>query len=226
MDCEIDDKQVIDESHVITIVDNGHSRGVKRQVIYNPSNHVAQCSCKMFECERIPCRHILCVLKGKGLRELPSYYILNRWTTMAASKPIFDANGVLLERCSQMEHEDRLISNNWLDFLDCMQLAGRDPEKLSLVTKRIENVLKELKELDGGVSESKISELESFIGSSAPEQIDILRPKYCHTKGSGKRIKGGKEIAIEQQQKRMRLCKACGQQGYHDSRNCPSKLSS
>ena len=30
MDCKIDDKQVIDEGHVITIVDNGHSRGVKR----------------------------------------------------------------------------------------------------------------------------------------------------------------------------------------------------
>jgi len=97
---------------------------------------------------------------------------------MVASKPIFDVNGVLLERCSQMEHEDRLISNNWLDFLDCMQLTGRDPEKLSLVAKRVQNVLKELKELDGGISESKISELESFIGSSAPEQIDILPPKY------------------------------------------------
>ncbi|KAJ8445970.1 hypothetical protein Cgig2_001288 [Carnegiea gigantea] len=82
---------------------------------------------------------------------------------------------------------------------DCMQLAGRDPEKLSLVRKRIQSVLKELKELDGGTNESKISELESFIGLSAPEQIDILPPKYCHSKGSGKQIKGGKEIAMEQQ---------------------------
>ncbi|KAJ8430593.1 hypothetical protein Cgig2_001678 [Carnegiea gigantea] len=102
---------------------------------------------------------------------------------------------------------------------DCMQLVGRNPEKLSLVMKRIQNVVKELKELDGGTSERKISELELFIGSSAPEQIDIPPPKYCHTKGSGKRIKGGKEIAMERQQKRMRLYKACGQEGYHDSHN-------
>jgi len=92
-----------------------------------------------------------------------------------------------------------------------MQLVDRDLEKLNLVGKRIQNVLKEVKELNGGTSESKISELESFIGSSAPEQVDILPPEYCHTKGSGKHIKGGKEIAIEQQQRRMRLCKACGQ---------------
>jgi len=74
-------------------------------------------------------------------------------------------------------HEDRLILHNWLEFLDCVQIARTDPEKLTLVGKRTQNVLKELKELDGGTSESKISELESFIGSSAPKRIDILPPK-------------------------------------------------
>ena len=31
---------------------------------------------------------------------------------------------------------------------------------------------------------------------------------------------------MKQKQKRQRFCKACGQQGYHDNHNCPSKLSS
>ncbi|KAJ8437846.1 hypothetical protein Cgig2_000400 [Carnegiea gigantea] len=62
-------------------------------------------------------------------------------------------------RCSQIVHEDKLISNNWLGFLDCMQIVGRDSEKLTLIGKRIQYVLKELKELDGDVSESKISKL-------------------------------------------------------------------
>lgn len=100
---------------MVTVVDNGNSRGVKGQVLYNPSNHVAHCSCKMFEYEGILCHHILCVLKGKSLCELPNYYISNRCTKMEGSKPIFDLNGILLERCSQMENEDRLISNNcWI----------------------------------------------------------------------------------------------------------------
>uniref|UniRef100_A0A7C9D5U2 SWIM-type domain-containing protein n=1 Tax=Opuntia streptacantha TaxID=393608 RepID=A0A7C9D5U2_OPUST len=177
MDCEVDDKQVLEDGHVISIVDNSHNMGVKRQVVYNTSNHVAHCSCKKFECEGIPYRHILCVLKGKGLRKMPNYYILNRWTKTASSKSIFDVNGILLEACSQLLHEDMLILHNWLEFLNCMRIAGRDPKKLGLVRKRIQNVLKELKELDGGTSKSKISELESFIGSSASEQIDILPPK-------------------------------------------------
>jgi len=179
----------------------------------------------MFECEGILCCHILCVLKGKALHELPSYYIVNRWTKMAASKPNFDVDGTLLEGRSQIEQEDKLISGNWSDFLGYMQMAGRDPKNLTIVSKGIHNVMKEIKELNGSTSESKMSELESFIGLNAPEQIDILPPKQCNTKGSGKRIKGGKEKAMEQQGKRLRLCKACGQQAYHDSRNRPTKLS-
>jgi len=31
-----------------------------------------------------------------------------------------------------------------------------------------------------------MSKLELFIGSSAPDQMDILPPKQCNTKGSGK----------------------------------------
>ncbi|KAJ8443465.1 LOW QUALITY PROTEIN: hypothetical protein Cgig2_026252 [Carnegiea gigantea] len=104
--------------------------------------------------------------------------------------------------CSQIMHENKLISNNWLEFLDCMRIAGRDWKKLTLIGKRIQNVVKELKELDGGISESKISELKLFIGSSVPERIDILPLKHCHTKGSGKFLKGGKEKSMEQQQKR------------------------
>ena len=111
---------------------------------------------------------------------------------MVASKLIFNVNGILLEMCSQMENEDRLISNNWFAFLDCMQLAGRDPEKLNRVRKRIQNVLKELKELNAGTSESKISELESFIASSAPEQVDILHLNIVIPKEAVSILKEGK----------------------------------
>ena len=41
-----------------------------------------------------------------------------------------------------MKHEEKLISRNWLDFLDCMQVAESDPEKLTIVIKCIQNVLK------------------------------------------------------------------------------------
>jgi len=37
-------------------------------------------------------------------------------------------------------------------------------------------------ELKGGTSASKAQELESFIGSSAPEQVEILPLKQSNTK--------------------------------------------
>ncbi|KAJ8434451.1 hypothetical protein Cgig2_025421 [Carnegiea gigantea] len=62
--------------------------------------------------------------------------------------------------------------------------TGREVEKLTLISKRIHNLLTEVKELDSSTSASKMSELESFIGLSAPDQIDIFPPKQSHTKGS------------------------------------------
>jgi len=43
-------------------------------------------------------------------------------------------------------------------------MAGRDPEMLTVISKGIHSVIKEMKELNGSSSESKMSELESFIG--------------------------------------------------------------
>jgi len=123
MDYEIEYRQPIDEGFIITVVDNTQNKSKKRQVTYNPSNHMAHCSCKIFESEGIPCCHILCVLKGKALHEFPSYYMLNQWTKMPANKPIFDVDDTLLEGRSKIEQEDRLISRNCLDFLGCMQIA-------------------------------------------------------------------------------------------------------
>ncbi|KAJ8427587.1 hypothetical protein Cgig2_006651 [Carnegiea gigantea] len=79
--------------------------------------------------------------------------ILSRWTKMVGSKPIFDVNGIILEGHSQMEHEDKLILRNWLDFLDCTPVARRDLEMLILVSKGIQNILKEVKHLNDSTSE-------------------------------------------------------------------------
>jgi len=56
-----------------------------------------------------------------------------------------------------------------------MQMAGRDSEKLTLVSEGINRVLKEIKELNGSASDSKMSELESFIGSSA-----LIKSTFSH----------------------------------------------
>jgi len=80
-----------------------------------------------------------------------------------------------------------------------MEVAERDTEILTLILNGISNVKRQVMELKGSTSESKIQELESFINSSAPEQVEIHPPKQSNTKGGGKRIQGGKEEVIEKE---------------------------
>lgn len=51
-----------------------------RKVTCDTNTMIAQCSCMLFVTHGIPCRHIILVLRGALLNELPSHYVLKRWT--------------------------------------------------------------------------------------------------------------------------------------------------
>ncbi|XP_027329606.1 protein FAR1-RELATED SEQUENCE 7-like [Abrus precatorius] len=55
----------------------------KHVVTFNAPNLSASCSCQMFEYEGVLCRHVLRVFQILELREVPSRYILHRWTRNA-----------------------------------------------------------------------------------------------------------------------------------------------
>lgn len=54
-----------------------------KTVAFNASNLNISCSCKMFEFEGVLCRHALKVFQIVNIRELPSRYVLHRWTKNA-----------------------------------------------------------------------------------------------------------------------------------------------
>ncbi|KAJ1413272.1 FAR1-related protein [Sesbania bispinosa] len=106
-----------------------------------------------------------------------------------------------------------------------MEKAGQCKEKLFVMINGTIDIENQLAKFEGDFEQTKIDDLQIFIGSNIPTEVEIFPPQFLKTKGSGKRIKGGKEKAVEQQQKRTRLCKTCGQHAYHDSRNCLQKAS-
>lgn len=55
----------------------------QQTVTLNASNLNVNCSCQMFEYEGVLCRHVLRVFLIVNVRELPSRYILHRWTKNA-----------------------------------------------------------------------------------------------------------------------------------------------
>lgn len=101
-------------------------------------------------------------------------------------------------------------------------LSGNDgasiDELLSVVRK-----MRAEKERSGTlVKFSKMDIIESFVGVSKSSKVDIKVPEICRNKGTGKRFKSGKEVAMDASNKRKRKCKVCGKTN-HDKRTCPNK---
>lgn len=137
--------------------------------------------------------------------------------------PMFNVNIVADEGCSQSQLANTEISELWNEFHSCAELIGYDIDKIRFFKNGILDLKKSMLESSNVPPENKSKDLEAYVECVLPTQIDILPPNHSKTKGSGKRIQSGKEKAIDQQQKRQRLCKTCGNYALHDSRNCPTK---
>jgi hypothetical protein len=64
----------------------------RNTVAFNSSNLNISCSCRMFEFEGVLCRHALKVFQIMTVREIPSRYVLHRWTKNAKYGVLRDAD--------------------------------------------------------------------------------------------------------------------------------------
>ncbi|KAL2943943.1 Protein FAR1-RELATED SEQUENCE 5 [Bienertia sinuspersici] len=194
-------------------------------VRYNPENNSADCTCKMYEREGIPCRHILWVIKEKGLKSLPAAYVKTRWTKAAMNMPMFDLGGNLIEDTTKMEAVKKKVGNLWSEIFTCVSMAENNEDCLDDFMKLIDGFKQSL--LSRGNLQAfadKGKQMETLVDCPMPEEITILDPNKSKNKGTQKRIKGKREQAIEQHQKPLRLCRTCQQMATHDSHNCPDKV--
>ncbi|CAL0309050.1 unnamed protein product [Lupinus luteus] len=76
------------------LVRKGGNDTEKHIVTFNASTLIISCSCQMFECEGVLCRHALRVLQILELREVPSRYILHRWTRNAEDSAFLDTKSL------------------------------------------------------------------------------------------------------------------------------------
>nr|GME03787.1 protein FAR1-RELATED SEQUENCE 5-like [Ipomoea batatas] len=63
--------------------------------------------------------------------------------------------------------------------------------------------------------------IQSFCGSTPSVAVSIKPPIVAKNKGSGRRLKGGKEKSMQSNLIRGRKCHGCDKRDGHDSRNCP-----
>ncbi|XP_019183750.1 PREDICTED: putative protein FAR1-RELATED SEQUENCE 10 [Ipomoea nil] len=163
-------------------------------VVHKVAEVIASCGCKMFE-----------MLTG-GPK-------VHHWVGLLI--------GVVVDQCGGVDEKFVLLKNVWLDIQCCVSMVQSDMDRLQVFSQ----IIKEHKDMfladKGGCSSAvdKRSIIELVCGSSVPSGVSILLPNKAKNKGSGRRIKGCKEIAIEQS-KKERTCKSSNKPN-HDSRNCP-----
>ncbi|KAF7123897.1 hypothetical protein RHSIM_Rhsim12G0090300 [Rhododendron simsii] len=73
-----------DEHHSVYTVRRVKGSGLRvREIVVDKSSNHVGCSCKMFECAGILCRHILAYFSRMQMEDLRNEYILWRWTKSA-----------------------------------------------------------------------------------------------------------------------------------------------
>ncbi|KAF7151123.1 hypothetical protein RHSIM_Rhsim02G0178700 [Rhododendron simsii] len=104
-----------DEHHCVYTVRRVKGSGLRvREVVVNKSSNHVRCSCKMLECARIPCRHILAYFSRMQMEDLPNEYILRRWTRSAKAMRVrYDLGSGMKEICdtSLLERRNRLFQH-------------------------------------------------------------------------------------------------------------------
>ncbi|KAL2531149.1 Protein FAR1-RELATED SEQUENCE [Abeliophyllum distichum] len=172
-------------------------------------------SCRTFEFEGYPCRHMISFfLKKKQVLLLPDKYILRRWTKNAkvvaveySSASISDGGSCsssLFSRHGMLAHKSLLLVDDASLTDACASLLMEEYATLHLRIKAID---------DGGnvgLSRSRNKNTE--------DRITIYDPSFVRAKGCRKRLKSSKDKSIA---KNSRQCSAYGQND-HDKRTCPT----
>ncbi|XP_019171218.1 PREDICTED: protein FAR1-RELATED SEQUENCE 5-like [Ipomoea nil] len=154
-------------------------------VVHNVNEQEATCNCKMFEMVGLLCRHIFVVFKD--LEKIPLKYVVNRWTKDASLKATFEIDGVIYDQNGPKDEKKVLLNKLWVDIHCCIDLANSNMEQLAAFLQH-----------------SRKTVIESFCGSTEISEINILPLKHAKNKGSGKRIKSSKELAMEKEEGRRR----------------------
>ncbi|KAH6800400.1 hypothetical protein C2S52_000864 [Perilla frutescens var. hirtella] len=170
------------------------------------------CSCKKFEFDGIPCRHMLAFFRINQVFELPEEYILKRWTQGAKIDAIHVVDDdisdnplrLLISRHSRLSYKASVLVDD----------ASLTDERTKFLEEQLDYIHGKIKETNGGLTFTEGTQRKKTL----EKRHNINDPYQIGTKGCGKRLPSSKEKSLK-----TRVCYGCGKSGVsHDKRNCPS----
>ncbi|KAK1552145.1 hypothetical protein Q3G72_011087 [Acer saccharum] len=160
-----------------------------REIVFKKELDFTSCSCKKFESEGIPCRHIFAYLNHMHVRSLPNQYIMKRWTQTVKCNKVIDEDGLEINDFSDksfMVRHMRLIqlATYVIDKATCIEDASKILEDI------LNNAILDIKSTLRFGGSYGVSERNNVVQHVYNEPL-VVRAKSC-----GKKLKGGKEKAI------------------------------
>ncbi|KAL2517408.1 Protein FAR1-RELATED SEQUENCE 5 [Abeliophyllum distichum] len=200
------------KTYIVRRYESGKYFDRPRELTYYTDDDYVSCSCRTFEFEGYPCRHIVCFFLKKQVLLLPDKYIIRRWTKNAKMGTVCEPSATsnmddssiqsLMARHGLLSHKASMLVDNAAVTDARSTFLLNEFEMLNLKVDQVDN--------GGNVGKSKSS-------SKSREVKQVIQdPNPVRAKGCGKRLKSSKEKAIG---KISRQCSVCGANG-HDKRTC------
>ncbi|XP_058224990.1 protein FAR1-RELATED SEQUENCE 7-like [Rhododendron vialii] len=154
-----------------------------RNLLVNKSSEHVSYSCKMFEFDGIPCRHLLAYFHRMQILDLPDELILVRWTKSAKIKTVVnDLGGSVQEICgiSVLERLNKLFKLAY-SVIDDAVLTEYGSELLEEALCSVQNKVRAMSlGSEGGKLGASVSQV------SIPREHIFKEPLQVRAKGCGK----------------------------------------
>ncbi|CAN1159588.1 Protein FAR1-RELATED SEQUENCE 5 [Linum perenne] len=181
IECIKENKLVTTEHHKYEVGGYKDQRG-NRTVTYDLTSHMIQCSCLKFEYMRLPCRHMMFVLKEEKFKEFPRILVQQRWSKNPKSIDCWKQRSTVIGESQQYTIRYGLLqqyafkichygasTTNFDDAHSIMKALSDDMEM-----RKNDNVTKKGTDVD-------------------PEFEGMKNPLKAKAKGSGKRRPSGQQ---------------------------------
>ncbi|CAJ2657917.1 unnamed protein product [Trifolium pratense] len=176
-------------------------------------------------------KHILVIFQAKNILEIPSQYILHRWTK--------EANRYLEVSVNAQNYELDILRSMHVQqqFSKFANFAKQSEEAYKFIMAEFERICNTLATMGLGLSdlnEASVDLQQQNMGETLDDNVSYFNIKDPHvslTKGRKKdsdkapvaeRFKSGMELSMEKTSGKSRKCGYCGEYGHYQS-TCKSK---
>ncbi|CAL5335346.1 unnamed protein product [Camellia sinensis] len=183
------------ESTVYTVLD---SDGIKVRKVRQGCDDSVTCNCRKFEMKGILCSHCLKILRERlKLKEIPSQYILKRWTKKARSENVKDRCGHDIQVDVRLHQTSRYRSLMEI-FRSVACRASESDETYNLTIEKADELIADIETMLSAKFNMPCS--DTIQQESPPTHAPKALKWMCTSKGR-RRTKGGLELALAKKNK-------------------------